>query len=371
MKVSKTEPRDTKHELVEKLLENLRGLPEVQLATELELVLARETRSRWRYEAQIGLQVAGKKVTLLAEVKRTLYPRDVRQFLWQLKESSNARFDELKVNEVMPIIVAEWISTGAKELLQDEGVGYFEGGGSLFLSAHGVYLYIDRPPQRSAKKYTRSLFSERRSQVLHTLLMRHEDWFGVNTLSNLANVSSATASQVLTELECFDWLESRGQGPRKKRCLREPAAVLDAWVKHITASSRQSMRRYYVPSVQASQLIQEIEQVFSANHVEYAITHEAAGQYYAPFLSSFSQVRCRLVPSPAANRAIDELGARAVGEGFNLAVMEAKSPGELLFRERVNGAWLASPIMVYLDLMQSEGRSKELAEHLRRERIGF
>jgi len=66
-----------------------------------------------------------------------------------------------------------------------------------------------------------------------------------------------------------------------------------------------------------------------------------------------------------------ELGARPVSEGTNLAVIEAKSPGELLFREQVNGVWLASPIQVYLDLVGSDGRGKEMAEHLRRERIGF
>ena len=109
----------------------------------------------------------------------------------------------------------------------------------------------------------------------------------------------------------------------------------------------------------------------NTHHVEYAITHEAAGQRYAPFLSRISQVRCRMLTSPAADQAIGELGARVVSEGFNLAVIEATSPGELLFRERVNGAWLASPIQVYLDLLRSEGRAKEMADHLRRERIGF
>ena len=78
-----------------------------------------------------------------------------------------------------------------------------------------------------------------------------------------------------------------------------------------------------------------------------------------------------MLTSPAADQAIGELGARVVSEGFNLAVIEATSPGELLFRERVNGAWLASPIQVYLDLLRSEGRAKEMADHLRRERIGF
>ena len=60
-----------------------------------------------------------------------------------------------------------------------------------------------------------------------------------------------------------------------------------------------------------------------------------------------------------------------VGFFPNLAIIEAKSPGDLLFRERVGGIWLASPVQVYLDLLRGEGRSKEMAEHLRKERIGF
>lgn len=80
-------------------------------------------------------------------------------------------------------------------------------------------------------------------------------------------------------------------------------------------------------------------------------------------------MRCRLLPTPAADDALAAIGARAVQEGANFAIIEVKSPGDLLFRERVGDAWLASPIHVYLDLLKGEGRAKEMAEHLRRERI--
>ena len=60
-----------------------------------------------------------------------------------------------------------------------------------------------------------------------------------------------------------------------------------------------------------------------------------------------------------------------VTEGANLAIIETKSTGELLFREQVDGVWLASPVQVYLDLLRGEGRAKEMAEHLRREMMGF
>ncbi len=58
------------------------------------------------------------------------------------------------------------------------------------------------------------------------------------------------------------------------------------------------------------------------------------------------------------------LGAREVSEGANLTVIDAKSKelsrGVSDDPERL----LASPLKVYLDLLNDHGRSKEMAEHL-------
>lgn len=87
--------------------------------------------------------------------------------------------------------------------------------------------------------------------------------------------------------------------------------------------------------------------------------------------TSYFQVRARLLIDSRADAAIGDLQARVVNEGANLVIIEVKSPGELLFREWMDGLWLASPIQIYLDLLTGEGRSKEMAEHFRKERIGF
>ena len=75
--------------------------------------------------------------------------------------------------------------------------------------------------------------------------------------------------------------------------------------------------------------------------------------------------------NPAAYKVLDSLDAHLVDQGANLTVFDVKSTGEMLFREKVGQIWLASPIQVYLDLMRSEGRARELAKHLRMEKIGF
>lgn len=357
----------SERQLIDKFLAALRALPDVTA----EIDRGPSDGLDHGYDARVDLHVAGMSLTLLIEAKKSLYPRDVRQALWQRREFGRRRPQGTMSTGPVCLLIAESISPGAKELLQDERVGYYDSGGSLFLPAQGVYLYVDKPPPKPLSKALRSLFSGRRAQVLHALMIRHEAWVGGKALAEQAQVSPATASQVLTELERLDWLESRGQGPSKQRHLREPAALLEAWAKQLGATRPPELRRFYIPAARANVLLDRIAEVLGDRSVEYAITHEAAAQRYTPFLSSVSQVRCRLMPGGAAEEALGILDARVVNDGANLTVIEAKSPGELLFREKVGGAWLASPVQVYLDLVRSEGRAKEMAEHLRRQRLGF
>lgn len=358
-------------EPVERFLETLQALPQLTDQSEMEPTTLRFAEPGQPYDAQVELRLFEKTLTLLIEAKSILYPRDARLALWRLQEFIARWNGKPSAHEVVPVLIADLISPGAKKLLRDERAGYFDSGGSLFLYASGTYLYVEKPAPKQESRLIRSVFTGRRAQVLHAILTRREGPFKVTALAEEAKVSPATASQVLQELERFEWVVSRGRGPHKVRYLLEPAALLDAWAKQAATRRAQAMRRLYVPLTRADELVERMGRVLAGHAVEYEITHEAAGQRYAPFLSSVSRVQCRLLAGREADQAIEELGARVVSQGTNLAVIDAKSLGELLFRQRLNGIWLASPIQVYLDLLRSKGRAKEMAEHLRRERIGF
>src|SRR5215217_7299926 len=120
--------------LLEQLLELLRSLPDVRAESD---ALESTTSAGDRVDAKIHLDVAGKPIVLLIEAKKTVYPRDVRQVLWHFKVlPRGSHADE------QPLVIAESLSPGAKELLRAERIGYYDSGGSLFMPASGAYVYI-------------------------------------------------------------------------------------------------------------------------------------------------------------------------------------------------------------------------------------
>jgi hypothetical protein len=352
---------------IEQLVETLQQLPEARAHSPRWQVTV--PNKRGRIDAEIDFIVGDRNYLIIVEAKKSLFPRDVRQALWQLQDYARALGHN---KSVIPLLAAESISPGSKEMLRNEKVGYYDSGGSLFIPARGAYVYIDKPPPKSLAKSVRALFKGKRAQVLHALLHDPEEWFGVKTLAQIAQVSSATVSETLVAIERFDWLESRGLGPSKERRLIEPTALLDEWKKQILAGPKLSVRRYYVSGASdCEKLANRLGALLNEHDLDYALTQEVAAQRYAPFLSSLGRVACRVAPERRLERVIKELDAREVTEGTNLHIIDTRSESAFIFKERIGSVWLASPVQVYLDLLLASGRAQEMAEHLRRERIGF
>jgi hypothetical protein len=78
------------------------------------------------------------------------------------------------------------------------------------------------PPPKAASKSGRALFSGRRSQVVHALLTKPNQWLGVKELAQGSLVSSATTSQVLTAVAYSDnEVEERAAKPFISNPLRD------------------------------------------------------------------------------------------------------------------------------------------------------
>src|SRR3546814_6135707 len=140
--------------------------------------------------------------------------------------------------EGVAMLIAGAISKVARDILQQESIGYFDLCGSLFSPASGAYVLIDRPQPKKAGRALGSIFQGQRARIVQAVVEAAPDWVSVKDLAEETGVSPATASETLTEMERRDWLEVEGAGPAKLRRLRERGPVLDEWARLDRKSTR-------------------------------------------------------------------------------------------------------------------------------------
>ncbi len=322
--------------------------------------------SRGGIDVVLNAQFGKVPLRLFVEVKRSAYPRDVRDAAFQLKRYLP---DFAMDRGAIAVLISDSISAAGREILRSEGIGYYDSGGSLFLRGSGIFVLIDKPVGKTAERALASAFVGRRALALQAVWSMKRKAFGVNEIARRARVSAATASEAMTVLDRHDWVSSMGSGPSKLRKLINPRAMLDAWSEHQRAAKAPLVRRYFVPVSATAEIVDRLAQACNEEKCLYAITGEVAAQVHAPYLSGVSQVLCRLRSGPATDLVLDRLDARPVRDGWNLGVLEATSDADFALAENINGVWFAGPLQTYLDLLQSGGRSRDMAEHLRAERL--
>lgn len=346
---------------------------EKKLARELELTLeslpeARGVSSRKStergYDYLLDFHLGKQPVRLLVECKRVAYLRDVRELAPIWERLANDR-------KAVPLLASGSISTPLREELRQLKVGYYDLAGSLYLPLKtGGYILVDRPPAPRPSGQP-DVFEGKAQRIVHQLLREHDEWHGVSLLANQCGVAPSTASRTLSELERRGWIEARGGGPYKERKAALPSEMLDAWAEAVRARPALPLARYFVPGASGlDAVLARVARAFRST-VTYAVTHQAAAQIYAPFLTDVKTVRVRAHAESNLAAALAEIRAASVTEGANLAVIELHDALDVFVAEQRKGIHLASPVQAYIDLQAGEGRSKEAAEHLRKEVIGF
>lgn len=353
--------------LDEELLDELRcavsALPNVSAQLRIG---ERRIVDHYTPDGLLDVSINNHHIELVIEAKSELFPRDVWQNIWRLRDYLEQADGS---SEKVAMLIAGAISKGARDILQSERVGYFDLGGSLFIPSSNIYVLIDRPLPKKSKRTASSIFQGQRARIVGAVIEVMPDWVSVKDLVEATGVSAGTASETLTEMERRGWLEIKGAGPTKLRRLLQRGPVLDEWASLIINQKAPRLDRYYVPYGAAGEIAQRLDKVCRDVGAKYAVTAEAAAQAYAPYLSTISQIKCRIQGGRLRSEVLSRLDARSVSEGWNFGVIEAAGKHNIAVGERIDGIVYAPLVQVYVDLLQGSGRAKEMADHFRKERL--
>jgi hypothetical protein len=104
----------TEKDLIDHFLSALQEAPD----TTANIASTEVGSSNGRADALIEAQIGGESVLLLVEAKRSAFPRDVREAVWQLRNYLTHHSPAAR--QIVPMVIAESISPGARSLLRQE-----------------------------------------------------------------------------------------------------------------------------------------------------------------------------------------------------------------------------------------------------------
>lgn len=299
------------------------------------------------------------------EILNEGYPRDVRDAAWTL-EGYRAR---LRANahekNVIPMVIAKHLSKGAREELKVRNIGYYDSSGSMHLRHDRWLIHIERPYAGKKEVGTFSLFSRSREKVIHALLHLKGDWFTGYQLAEASETSVYSVSVVLKELEKLEWLvTSDGRGRDQRRKLSQPGKLLDAWAA-ARQKSKETKSRWYLFSSSAENLLTQVSLTAMKSGIpgDWAVTGAAAANALSPLLTGVDVAEIA-IPSESVSGFVAALALRPAEKGSNIVLIE-RSGAEMLFRQKHERTWFASPFIQYIDLLDGRGRNKELAARFR------
>lgn len=302
------------------------------------------------------------KWPLLFSIKKTFYPRDVRDAVWRLDDHKRRVKDS---SEAVSVLLAEHLSKGAREELRHRGISFFDLTGALFLKNGRWLINIETSKSPATKGSSRemNLFKGSREMVVHAVLQSRGEWLNGTEVVESSKTSGFTVSTVLQELERLGWVESHGQGRHRIRRLVKPGELLDAWASDWTQRKQKKSRWYYF-CPNPKQLLEELGSRASLEGLPCVFTGTIAANRLSPLLTHVDIAEL-IVPSNSKEFA-EDMGLKPAEKGSNVVLIERSGASEL-FQEysSADSAWLASPFIQYLDLLDGRGRNAELAAQLR------
>lgn len=321
----------------------------------------------------VRTEIAGVPHTVLAEVKASAQPRQVRQVVQQLLGArANQRFG----TDVSSIVVAPYVSPQSAEILREAGIGWLDFDGNCRLVLGTAFVDV-RAPRRSKSTTPRplaSLFAPKSARVLRLMLQAPRQPWRVEDLARApqTQISLGHASNVRRALLDMEWATVDAAGMRLSR----PRELLEAWGQ--AWKLRRPVREGFHTLLHGKSLDEALRSALrelrgapegEARPIRpgagFLLSSFSAAEHVAPF------VRVPSLYLYATHRAFTvlraALGLEPTRKGPNVLLEFPRDDGVFLDGVGPGGndaPFRTSDAQTYLDLLREGERGEEAAQHL-------
>ena len=285
----------------------------------------------------VQAEIRSAPITLIVEVKSQGEPRYVRQAADQLREYGT------QFPGAYPIVVSNFISPQAEEILKAREIGYFDMAGNVLIDFGSLFINVVGKPNRNpVQKRLNSFFADKSSRILRVLLTAPERSWTVQDLSAEAGISIGLTSRVKQRLIDFELIpETKGAFG-----LTNPGELLEQW-SNAYSYEKNEITKYY-----SSSHLQEIEKrvaTFAApRKIPYQLTMFSGAARVAPFIRDSFAAFYFSGSLPELER---ELALSSTASGANVWVLRPFDEGIYYGKQKRDEISIASNVQLYLDLI--------------------
>lgn len=289
----------------------------------------------------------GTRGVIIVEAKRLLEPKDVPAVLSQLRL--------VAAKDAKPLVAAPYLGSRTRERLREEGVGYADLAGNLWVTLDRPGLLIEaagaeKNPWREERP-ARSLKGPKAGRILRALC----DFLGpigVRDLAARAGADPGYVSRVLDLLEREDLVKKEARGPVLEVDWR---GLIGRWAQDYSLLGSNRTSSYLDPRGVES---------FRANLREADARYAVTGSLGASVLAPIAPARLGVCYVDSADVFANDIGLRPAESGANVILAEPFDPvvyERTWEREQIN---FAAPTQIAADLLTSPGRGPAEAEEL-------
>ena len=269
-------------------------------------------------------------------------------------------------------VAAHALSVGARRLLDERGVGWFdEAGAANLLLDSGLVVVRDGAG-------TQQVAADAGGWTASTIAVAEAILVGssarVDAVERATRLSRGAVAKALVVLEREELLErSVARGPASARRVVDTDRLLDRYAAAVAEAQRRAparlFHRLWTDPMEA--LSGELAPALNRAGLAWAVTDAAASMLLAPYLSNIAVVDLYVGEEEFGDVAQLErlLDARVVEHGQRIEVRRAPTALTALAGEVIDGVRCAPLPRVYADLAAKGGRFAEAAQHLRETRI--